>query len=194
MKHGFVVEGLRGDVLEVADPYDNATRWGRAEPTAPTISFEELLPALGGKALWAFVERCGDAQNTPIEQIRENSRRILQSQRDGICERFVQGHSGLDRTAVESLAVQTWLLARSRALHAWWLERVAEEGRIPRVSVDRFAGEIAPGWQRASGAAYVALRRVQAGKAAPPAVLEAVKDCYLTEVALAADLLALMTE
>jgi hypothetical protein len=196
MDHGFVVESITGDVLEIADPYDNVTRWGRARPTAMTIDFEELRPALRDDVAWAVLERSGDPEeNEPIDYVLANAESILRSERNRVADHFVQGHNSLDQMAVESLSLQTWLLARSRALHAWWLGNIAEgNSPVSQALVDRFAGEIVPGWQRASEAAYIALRRVKAGKAAAPAVLDAVAACCHREAELAADLLAAARE
>ncbi|MGI5499282.1 hypothetical protein [Lentzea sp. CA-135723] len=190
MAHGFVVEGMDSlgePVLHVVDPYDNATAYGRAAPVTTKIGLADVALALGGGS-WAVLDRVGEP--TPVDvphQVRTNAEGILAAHRDGSFARLSDGHADLDREAVDNLALQVWLLVRDRSLHRLWLVDVRAELR--RIGLEdlpaRFEAELVPAWRKASEMAYVATRRVHAGRAAPRSVLDAVRTAAEHETAVA---------
>ncbi|SES16988.1 hypothetical protein SAMN04488000_11742 [Lentzea albida] len=193
MAHGFVVEGIdplggsREPVLHVVDPYDNATAHGRAAPVSVKVGLADVALALG-KGSWAVLDRVGEPAPVDVpHQVRTNAEGILAAGLDGSFARLLDGHAGLGREAVENLALQVWLLARDRALHRLWLVDVRAELR--RMGLQdlpgRFEAELVPAWRKASEMAYVATRRVHAGRAAPRSVLDAVRTAAERETAVA---------
>lgn len=193
MAHGFVVEGIdplgesREPVLHVVDPYDNATAYGRAAPLATKVGLADVALALGDGA-WAVLDRVGEP--TPVDvphQVSTNAEGILAAEGDGSFDRLLDGHADLGREAVENLALQIWLLVRDRSLHRLWL--IDERAELRRIGVAelpaRFEAELVPAWRKASEMAYVATRRVRAGRAAPRSVLDAVRSAAEQETAVA---------
>jgi hypothetical protein len=193
MAHGFVVEGIdsadgiREPVVHVVDPYDNATAYGRAVPQTCKISVGDLATALVAGS-WAVLVDVGEP--TPVDvghQVAANAAEIVAAARDGAFTRLVDGHRGLDARAVEHLSLQTWLLSRNRSLHQLWLTDVRSSLRP--LGLDdlpaRFDADVVAAWRRATEMAYVASRRVHAGRAAPPSVLAAVEQALEHELDIA---------
>jgi hypothetical protein len=177
MEHGFVVDALDGDTAGIVDPYENVTRWGRAEPVVCRLPARDLAPALQDRVRWATLERTGQPEaQDHARSLVENAQAILGAAGSGAFDRFVAGHESLSCAALESLSLQTWLLARSRTLHGEWLRPVANRLGEPALAgwAERFQMAVVGGWRRAAESAYIALRRVQSGRAAPPGALEAV--------------------
>jgi Butirosin biosynthesis protein H, N-terminal len=184
LDHGFVVEGLEDGVAHVVDAYDNVTQWGRAEPLATTVPVGELAAALEhGK--WTLLTRVGDAAPLDLdERLAANAAAILEAEADGAYRRFVEAHREPDEPTLDNLTLQTWLLARNRSLHARWLAGQEDLGDL----AERFETEVVAAWRRAAETAYMALRRVSAGRQPPPAALQAAEAAVAAEPALAAEL------
>ncbi|MEH0935382.1 BtrH N-terminal domain-containing protein [Micromonospora psammae] len=185
MEHGFVVDGLGTDgTVHVVDPYENATEWGRAAPTATRVSLDTLAPALPG-GRWAVLVPTGTTSTprAPRAQIAANVAAVRRAADNGAYERFVDGHAPAGRAELENLTLQTWLLARDRSLHARWLADLPADA-VDAGFVARFA-DIERGWRRAMESAYVALRRVRGGRRAPGAALDALRSVTAAEVELA---------
>jgi hypothetical protein len=186
LDHGFVVEGLDDGVAHVVDAYDNATQWGRAEPLATTVPVDDLGPALADAGRWTLLTRVGEPRPVDLaERLAENAAAILGAERDGSYRRFVEAHREPDEPTLDNLTLQTWLLARNRALHGRWLAGQEGLGEL----AERFEAEVVAAWRRAAETAYMALRRVSAGRQAPPAAFEATEAAVAAEPALAAELL-----
>ncbi|MEU4744642.1 BtrH N-terminal domain-containing protein, partial [Actinosynnema sp. NPDC023658] len=127
MAHGFVVEGIdplgesREPVLHVVDPYDNATPYGRATPLTVKVGLGDVALALTAGS-WAVLDAVGEPSPVDVpHQVATNAEGILAAERDGSFARLLDGHAGLDREAVQNLALQVWLLVRDRSLHRLWL-------------------------------------------------------------------------
>ncbi|MEU4559504.1 BtrH N-terminal domain-containing protein [Actinoplanes sp. NPDC023936] len=181
MSHGFVVTGQDDTAVTIADPYDNVTEWGKAAPTVTTIAVPELdaaVTAADGSVRWAALEPAGAPRPVPAgERIAANARQIRAAIDGGVFDRFLTAHRELTAEQVDNLALQTWLLARSRRLHARWL------------ADDRFTEDVVTAWDRAQQAAYLAVRRVRRGRPAPDAVLDRIRAAARAEYATAARLL-----
>lgn len=183
MEHGFVLEGIEpsgpdGDaVLHVVDPYENATQWGRAVPVRTTVQAASVLPALDG-GRWAVLEPSGEGGAArPLEEVlAANARAILDAAEGGSYRRFAEQYRPLGVAELHHLALQTWLLTRNRGLHRRWLESVATTALA-----ERFAADVEVTWQRTSEMAYLALRRVRSGRAAPTGVLAALETAAEAE-------------
>jgi Butirosin biosynthesis protein H, N-terminal len=185
LDHGFVVERLEGGIAHVVDAYDNVTQWGRAEPLATTVPVDDLAVALDG-GRWTLLTRVGDPRPLDLaERLAENAAAILEAEADGSYRRFVDAHGEPDEPTLDNLTLQTWLLARNRSLHARWLTGREGLGDL----AERFEREIVAAWRRAAETAYMTLRRVSAGRQAPPAAFQAAEAAVAAEPALAAELL-----
>ena len=185
LDHGFVIEGLEDGVAHVVDAYDNVTQWGRAAPLATTVPVDDLAAALEDGS-WTLLTRVGAA--TPVDlgdRLADNAAAILEADANGSYRRFVEAHFELDEPTLDNLTLQTWLLARNRSLHAHWLADQEELGDLP----ERFETQVVAAWRRAAETAYMALRRVSAGRQPPPAALQAAEAAVAAEPALAAELL-----
>jgi hypothetical protein len=189
MEHGFVVEGLDESTVDIVDPYDNVTEWGHATPQCLQTSLDVLEPALRD-ARWGLLRPAvGNDPVDPSVAIADNVRAIgsaapRYSDFVGQYEARYEAQDGsLDAAALERLALHTWLLHRSRALHARWLA----SGPVTKIypeAAGRFAPVVAA-WQRASEAAYLALRRVRRGRAVPAGPVESLRHATETEMAVA---------
>jgi len=185
LDHGFVVEGVEDGVTHVVDAYDNVTQWGRAEPLATTVPVADLAAALEDGS-WTLLVRVGDAAPLDLgERLADNAAAIVAAEADGSYRRFVDAHREPDEPTLDNLTLQTWLLARNRALHARWLADQEGLGEL----AERFETEVVAAWRRAAETAYMALRRVSAGRQPPPAAFEATEAAVAAEPALAAELL-----
>jgi len=185
LDHGFVVEGVEDGVAHVVDAYDNVTQWGRAEPLATTVPVADLAAALEDGS-WTLLVRVGDAAPLDVgERLADNAAAIVAAEADGSYRRFVEAHREPDEPTLDNLTLQTWLLARNRSLHARWLADQEELGDLP----ERFESEVVAAWRRTAETAYMALRRVSAGRQPPPAALHAAEAAVAAEPALAAELL-----
>ena len=184
LDHGFVVERLEDGVAHVVDAYDNVTQWGRAAPLATTVPVDDLATALED-GRWTLLTRVGDPAPLDVgERLAQNAEAILEAERDGSYRRFGEAHREPDEPTLDNLTLQTWLLARNRSLHARWLGDQEGLGEL----AERFEREIVGAWRRAAETAYMALRRVSAGRQAPPAAFQAAEAAIAAEPALAAEL------
>jgi Butirosin biosynthesis protein H, N-terminal len=185
LDHGFVVEGLEDGLAHVVDAYDNVTQWGRAEPLATTVPVDDLAAALED-GRWTLLIRGGEPRPLDLaERLAENAAAILEAEADGSYRRFVEAHREADERTLDNLTLQTWLLARNRSLHARWLADQEGLGDL----AERFETRVVAAWRRAAETAYMALRRVSAGRQPPPAAFQAAEAAVASEPALAAELL-----
>ncbi|WP_328611225.1 hypothetical protein OG943_19555 [Amycolatopsis sp. NBC_00345] len=198
IQHGFVLEAIEAlgggpeELLHIVDPYDNATPWGRAVPTTTELPIGDIEAALPGGS-WAVLSKVGEAQPVDLRrQLRDNALAITGAAAAGTPAQFVERHRELDSGCVENLALQAWLLARDRGLHHLWLTDVAAE--LERIGLPelpgRFEAEVLRPWRRVTEMSYLALRRVQTGRAAPDGVLAAATTALANEAVLAVWLLA----
>ncbi|MGP2436204.1 hypothetical protein [Streptomyces sp. JW3] len=154
MEHSFLVEPAGGRAL-VTDAYDNQTQWGAARPGQWELDWDELPAA----TLTLCLEPAASGPEAPAP------RADLAPP-----EPYVDAYAAhADRpAALDRLTVETWLLARSRRLHAVCL---AHGGAA---SSPRVADHVRQ-WEQVAGQAYVTLRRVQRGRPEPPGLLPGIR-------------------
>src|SRR6185437_4537309 len=199
MDHGFVLVALgtasegRGDaaggdlIAHIVDPYDNVTEWGTAKPLSTRLPVRDLDAALSGGRWAVLVPTAASEPVRPAAQVAANAAAILASADEGLCQHFVERHRQAGLAGAASMSLQTWLLARNRALHAMWLASLPSDVIAPSTA-ERFHAEVCGGWQKAAEMAYVALRRVRSGRPAPPAAFAAVASAADAEAVLARSL------
>jgi hypothetical protein len=160
MDHSFLVERAGGRAL-ITDAYHNQTQWGLASPGRWELDWPELPTA----SLVVLLEpaRTGMPGVAPLTQL-------------GSVADYITAYANHpDRVAaLDRLAVETWLLARSRKLHAAF--RVWS-GELQRPDVLDHLDT----WDRVAGQTFLALRRARRGKPVPDGLLPALA------AALAAD-------
>ncbi|GAA5078436.1 hypothetical protein GCM10023336_70130 [Streptomyces similanensis] len=194
MDHGFVVDGAHGSlqrprnlVLDVTDPYDNATRWGAAKPLSTTVTLDALAPALRGSR-WGVLHQDGpgEGKHSSAFAYMTDNLRALRSAFEEKAYRHLLG--SLDEQSPASwdhYSLQTWLLSRSRALHSRWLGAHADEWQaLRRNGKDLpvlFDEQVTEPWKRAAQACYLAFRRTSSGKSVPPSARESLEFATASE-------------
>jgi len=173
MTHGFVVEGVedgREPRIHVVDPYENVTRWGRAEPLATKISLGDLGPALD-QGSWATLRSSGTPEPVdPVREVLANCEAIDGAHQEGTVAAFLGAHQEMTAEALRGLTLETWLLTRDRELHALWL---AEQGAAVEDFAGAMAEDVVPKWRKLRELTYVAVRRAEAGRSVPTTVTDA---------------------
>lgn len=135
MEHSFLFRD-DGDACEVVDGYHNGTPWGDARPGVWRVPWEELPKATVVEL--AFGELPERQTIAPLVlDVEETATAICRD--------------------VERMVLDIWLLARSRGLHAVWLDSAVFE-------------EHAQEWNALAAHSYVAMRRVLRGGALVPSV------------------------
>ncbi|GGU80652.1 hypothetical protein GCM10010275_14290 [Streptomyces litmocidini] len=200
MDHGFVVDGVHGSlrrprdlVLDVTDPYDNATRWGACAPLSTTITLGELAPALDGGRWGVFRSLRENFPENQFPSAPECLTDNLLALRPAVEENAYKELCGsLDERSPASwdhYSLQTWLLARSRALHSRWLTSRARElpefERNGKFLPALFDAHVTEPWKRAARSCYLASRRTAAGKDAPPSARESLEHAATSEAEFA---------
>jgi hypothetical protein len=196
MEHSFIVTGVDGDNLTVADGYANSTEWGAAQPVTARVGRAAIAGLLAASGRWSVPRpvvpatasgtSCSPAA-TPIAQlVRANADDICAARAAGRYQIFLRRAAALVRAGdLAPVALDSWLLARSRTLHARWLDRDAATWVAATVRQD-FAASVAAGWSRAAEMSYVGLRRARSGRAVPPAVTQCLRQACSAEQDLAA--------
>ncbi|MFD0312743.1 acyl carrier protein [Streptomyces flavalbus] len=155
MEHSFLAETVETDdgSILVVDAYHNETPWGSARPLRRRLSRAELAAAVPGPALVATLAPAGEPP-APV--------RARLDLADGQTARgYVAAYAEHpDRVAaLDRLTLETWLLARSRALHLRFRQF---EGSLPD---DTGAVAHVRAWESLAEAVYLGFRRVRRGRA-----------------------------
>ncbi|HEY3606565.1 MAG TPA: acyl carrier protein [Pseudonocardiaceae bacterium] len=152
LDHSFLVESAAG--ATVVDAYLNRTPWGVAEPGWWLLPWEDLPATLNAMRLAPAPS--GPPATAPLVDIAGPDERA----------RYLSGYAQHpDREhALDRLTLETWLLARSRRLHANFL---AWHGDSVGPEVDEHLRQ----WDLLVERTYLALRRVQSDRAEPDGVL-----------------------
>jgi acyl carrier protein len=160
MDHSFLLEPGDGDTAVVTDGYHNDTPWGAARPTSLPLSRTEVAAALPQPALVLTLAPAGPPRTPPAPRLD-----LATPQRNQQYARAYAEHP--DRlTALDQLTLETWLLARSRRLHARFL---ASRGLL---TDSQAVTAHLTAWQSLAESAYVAHRRVQRGHPEPHELYE----------------------
>lgn len=195
MEHSFLVTALESGAARVVDGYRNTTQWGPSTPVLDLIPLTDLAPALPTCTRWAVLRVTGQPEATsgpaptpPAALVRESVAAVRAATEHGHYQRFLDAWAGAATSSdLSQLAVQTWLLARDRGLHALWLSNQAAAA-VPAAITQRFTSEVAQAWSRVQELTYIALRRVDAGRAVPGALAERLRLACAAEPLLAEDL------
>ncbi|MFF8830832.1 acyl carrier protein [Streptomyces sp. NPDC015131] len=172
MDHSLLLRATDGGArVEAVDAYDNETPYGRAEPVI--CSYERAQAAAlfdGAPAVPVSVRPLpgpGAAREPVARTLARNAEDAALLLAGDAPERYAHAFRDLSdqSAACTALLLETWLLARSRRLHAAW---VAD--RAPGSAHASAAAERAAAWDELAGQCYLASRRVQRGRPVPPQI------------------------
>ena len=203
MEHSLLVDGLSDDqrLFHVVDAYYNHTPYGLASPTAtylPAMALERIAQALDTPNAGTFLVIEAAGTPTPIDpatRLLSNAEQMLaQLQERAALERFRRFYAerAQDAAAIKAFTLDCWLIARARALHRLWLSDVARQ--YPDVLdagfPDIFQQDVVAPWQKVAEYAYICLRRVSQGRAAPDACFKMLEQTVAPNEIRVAELLA----
>ncbi|MEA5360940.1 acyl carrier protein [Amycolatopsis sp., V23-08] len=159
LEHSFLVEPAE-DGVTIVDGYHNDTEWGAARPGRWTLGHAEFAEALPEGAL-TFDLAAGDppTERTPLVELAD-------------ADTFVATYADHpDRVrALRGLTLQTWLLTRSRRLHAAALG----------LDTDAVWAHLAE-WDALAKQVYLSGRRVAAGREEPRALFPRLCECLAAD-------------
>jgi acyl carrier protein len=155
MQHSFLASRLPDGRVRIGDAYHNDTPWGQARPGQWPLTETELAAALRDGAtttIWFTA-----ATPSPVRPA------VDVAATDGYVQAYRQAPDRL--AALDQLCLETWLLDRSRQLHAAFL--------ASRHALDenRAAAHLA-GWRTLTEQAYLALRRAERGRPEQPGLAD----------------------
>lgn len=154
MPHSFLLQP-HGDRALVTDAYANETAWGPAVPGQWELDWAELPTP---SAVYCLQ---GNRQPGPSGATDWSDHAIEDYQTS-----YVECSDRAE--AWTALAVETWLLSRSRALHVHWLQS--------RGSATEAARQQVGCWSEIAGHSFLASRRVARGRAEPAGLIERLVD------------------
>ncbi|GAA2437750.1 hypothetical protein GCM10010191_60930 [Actinomadura vinacea] len=178
VEHSFVVTAVTGSpaTLRVVDGYDNRTEWGDARPLETTVD----------AALTAGLER--DSATRLVTLVPEPPRLDPGALRQAALfdlnlavladwaasepyKAFIEEHcrADVDPAAFDRFCEACWTIERRRGLYATWLDDLAAEpgAPVPAGLGERFRQEVVARWSDVNRFAYLALRRLRAGRRTP---------------------------
>ncbi|MFJ6889626.1 acyl carrier protein [Streptomyces californicus] len=174
-----------GARIEAVDAYDNETPYGRAEPVVCTYTRQQAAALFDGSPTTPVLTHRGESRPQPLEHVLTRNARaatpMLETEAPEHYAIAFRDHP--DQTAAfTALLLETWLLSRSRRLHAKWLAR-RSPGSAHAAAVAQQAGA----WEDLTGQCYLAARRVQRGRPAPPQLHTTLAQLLRTDLEIAAD-------
>jgi len=186
MEHSFIIAGVGDRDLTVVDGYTNTTEWGAAQPVTSTVGRPEIAGLLAGPGRWSVVGPAGSSPApNPARLVQDNAEQIRSAGQAGCYEAFLSHAATLVQAGdLAPVALDTWLLARSRGLHARWLDSEAAAW-VPAPTRRDFSATVTAAWTRAAEMSYIGLRRARSGRGVPPAVTECLRVACSAEQELA---------
>lgn len=203
MEHSFLVDGLSDDqrLLHVVDAYYNHTPYGLATPTdtyLPALALERIAQALETPNARTFltIEQADTPTSIdPAALLLDNAEQMLTQLRErSALEQFSRFYAERiqDAAAIKAFTLDCWLIARSRALHRLWLSDLAHQhpDLLDAGFADTFQQDVVVPWQKVAEYAYICLRRVSLGRAAPDACFKMLEQTVAPNEIRVAALLA----
>lgn len=173
IEHSFLLLARDGATVTVEDNYLNETPWGSARPGTWRVPSGELAE-LPGCALAArlVAEPRPPADITPRHEPADPD----------VVDRYADAYARHPERAValRRLTLETWLLARSRKLHAAFLG--ARQAALPAAPHDQLGA-----WGAFTEQVYLASRRVDRGRAEPAGLLDRLAELLHADRAAFAD-------
>ncbi|MFC5744454.1 hypothetical protein [Actinomadura rugatobispora] len=197
VEHSFAVTAA-GEELRVVDGYDNRTEWGDARPLEAVVD-RDLLAVLEGDPATRVVTLRPVPPTAAIDRtalFQANIAALADGNGFASYRPFAEHycHAGVEVGDFEAFCEACWTIERRRGLYATWLDDLAAEpggGAAEAAEVAaRFRAEIVPRWAEVNRFAYLALRRMRAGRRPNDSLAGLVEAAAAAEAALAAELVA----
>ncbi|MER5927729.1 acyl carrier protein [Streptomyces mirabilis] len=157
-----------GTRVEAVDAYDNETPYGRAEPVVCAYSRSQVAALFDGSSVLPVTVRSAPPAHRPVsETLAENARDADLLLAGDTPARYAAAFRDRpdQQEACMALLLETWLLNRSRRLHAAWAAHHAPGSTLAHTARDQAAA-----WDDLAGQCYLAARRVQRGRPVPPQI------------------------
>ncbi|MEV7849163.1 acyl carrier protein [Streptomyces cyaneofuscatus] len=169
MEHSVLLRATDGGAhVEAIDAYDNETPYGRAEPVVCSYDRSQAAALFdGAPAVPVPVHPRTPGVQAPTRVLERNAEDAATLLSDEAPERYAaafRDHAD-QQEACTALLLETWLLNRSRRLHAAWVSH-----RAPGSAHASAAAEQAAAWSDLAGQCYLAARRVRRGRPVPPQI------------------------
>jgi acyl carrier protein len=164
MDHSFLLLPGEGGDVRVQDSYLNETPWGSARPGVWRIGADAFTEAetVGLSVDLVAAEPFPLPRAVPLVDLAD------EDETDAYLTAY-ERHP--DRSAaLHRLALETWLLSRSRELHAAFLQQYADGG-----VTDRLPAHVAS-WKALTEQVYLAYRRVERGRQEPTGPLRRLRQ------------------
>ncbi|MEV5149899.1 acyl carrier protein [Streptomyces sp. NPDC052727] len=175
MDHSVLLRAVDGGSrVEAVDAYDNETPYGRAEPVVCSYDRAQAAALFDGSSALPVPVRIAPPARPPVSDTlarnAEDGRRLLAGDAPERYAAAFRDHPDQEE-ACAALLLETWLLSRSRRLHAAWAAH-----RLPGSSLASAAADRAAAWDTLAGQCYLAARRVQRGRPVPPQIHPALAE------------------
>ncbi|MEU6037808.1 hypothetical protein ABZ801_20605 [Actinomadura sp. NPDC047616] len=199
VEHSFVVTAVDGSppTLRVADGYDNRTEWGDARPLDTTVdaALTAVLERDPATRLVTLVPEPPDAGVPGRAELFHANLAVLGDwAASEPYKAFVEEHcrADVDLAAFDRFCEACWTIERRRGLYATWLDDLAAEpgAPVPAELGGRFREEVVARWSEVNRFAYLALRRLRAGRRPSGGLADLVTAAAEAERALATALAA----
>ncbi|RAJ77200.1 MULTISPECIES: acyl carrier protein [unclassified Streptomyces] len=161
MEHSFLLETDDEGGAVVVDGYHNETPWGSARPLTRRPTPAELAAAVPGDATTVTFAPA----RRPVPPAA-----VIDLADDETVDAYVSAYAGHpDRAAAfDRLTLETWLLARSRRLHARFLDGTTGSSAAREAHV--------AAWDALAESVYVGYRRVARGRPEPTGVFDRLRS------------------
>ncbi|MDH6113893.1 acyl carrier protein [Kitasatospora sp. MAP12-15] len=168
LEHSFLAETDPSGAITIVDGYHNETPWGSARPGRWTLDAARFAAALPGPVTVA--EFAPDPAG-PGAATDASGPGAVEPIGPAAVLTYVGAYAEhSDRAAaLEQLTLETWLLARSRKLHAAFAQATGATGATG-ASTARVAEHLRA-WDALTEQVYLAYRRVERGRAEPQGLL-----------------------
>lgn len=175
MDHSVLLRAVDGGArVQAVDAYDNETPYGRAEPVVCSYDRAQAAALFDGSPVLPVPVRTAPPARSPVSETlarnAEAGRRLLAGD---AFERYAAAFRDYPdpQEACAALLLETWLLSRSRRLHAAWAAH-----HLPGSPLASAAADLAAAWDTLAGQCYLAARRVQRGRPVPPQIHPALAE------------------
>lgn len=180
MSHSFLVDkGDTEDTLTVVDAYHNSTPWGDARPGSWQLPAEELVRSLPGSLdLVRFRQGL-----LPLIDLRTALTENVDRLRSGDEARAAYLEAARTSAApdvLDQLATDCWVMARSRKLHAVWLDE-----QPAALSGTAAAWSQVAEWEQLATHSYLTLRRAARSPVRPDSILASIEKLSRTDLEVA---------
>ncbi|WP_405944991.1 hypothetical protein [Streptomyces sp. NBC_00932] len=170
MEHSFLLTA-GPDGWHITDAYRSETTWGPAVPGRWVLSDADLAGIGPADAVGI-----GPGDLPLLTALPP----VLTADDDAVREYLGAYETWPDRArAVEQLTVETWLLARSRRLHAKYRELYSGRSSASDAEEAQLRA-----WDKVVEQTYLAHRRVSRGRAEPPQLVERLREVLAADLAI----------